>query len=462
MASRERRIPVALTIAGSDSGGGAGIAADLKTFAALGVHGTLAITSVTAQNTIGVQAVYDLPAEMVVKQIESVYYDLGVDAAKTGMLSNSSIIEAVARTVERLGFPLVVDPVMVAKSGDPLLREDAIDALREKLIPVAKIVTPNKFEAERLAGVRIDGIEDAKRAARVIVEKLGSEAAIVKGGHLQGPASVDVLYYRGSYRLFEAPRVEGCTHGTGCSFSAAIAAELAKGKDLPNAIETAKKFITMAIDYGFRVGRGHCPVNPTAWLAIPAETWRAVEAVEEAASLLLREESRVSPHIPEVGTNIVQALPYPYARTPRDVVGVEGRIVRLADGRLRKVGPAKPGASSHMARLVLAAMRFDHSVRGAVNLAYSRSLVEAAEDLGLSVVAVDRLREPNDVAGVEGRSMEWIVEKAVEVAGRVPDVIFDRGAVGKEAMVRILGSGAVDAVRKTLKIILNARGGGNV
>jgi len=222
-------LPVAITIAGSDSGGGAGIEADLKTFMALGVHGAVAITSITAQNTYQVTMIHDLPPEMVAEQIRVVHRDMGIDAGKTGMLSNKDIIKIVAETVEELGFPLVVDPVMVAKSGARLLREDAVETLIKHLIPKATIVTPNIPEAEILAGIKIESLDDMVEAARIIVEKHGAEAAIVKGGHLGGDESVDVLYYRGKHYYFRAERIQTKnTHGTGCSFSAALAALLAK------------------------------------------------------------------------------------------------------------------------------------------------------------------------------------------------------------------------------------------
>ncbi|WP_456449871.1 bifunctional hydroxymethylpyrimidine kinase/phosphomethylpyrimidine kinase, partial [Palaeococcus sp. (in: euryarchaeotes)] len=194
----------ALTIAGSDSGGGAGIEADLKTFASFGVHGLVAITSVTAQNTQEVRAIYDISPDVVAKQIEAVADDIGVDAAKTGMLSNAEIIKAVAKTVEKYGFPLVVDPVMIAKSGAPLLREDAVEALIEYILPIATLVTPNIPEAEKLSGIEIKCGEDAKRAAKIIVKELGAGAVIVKGGHLKGHEAIDVLYYNGKFREYRA------------------------------------------------------------------------------------------------------------------------------------------------------------------------------------------------------------------------------------------------------------------
>lgn len=449
---RRGRVPVAITIAGSDSGGGAGIQADLKTFAALGVHGTVALTSVTAQNTYQVTMVHDLPPEMVYEQVRVVAEDLGIDAGKTGMLSNAGIIRAVAKAVRDFGFPLVVDPVMVAKSGAPLLREDAVEALARELLPLAKVATPNAPEAERLTGVKVADVESAKLAARKLVEELGCEAAVVKGGHLGGSVSADVLYWRGEYRVFEAPRVEGCTHGTGCTFSAAIAAELAKGRSIPEAVKVAKEFVTLAIKHGVRVGRGHCPVNPTAWLELNARRYEVLKRVEEAVELLLAHGREILPYAPEVGINVVMALPPPYAEGPGDVAGVRGRIVKCG-GELRAVGPVAFGASSHLARLVLEAMKLDPRVRAAVNVAYSAELVERAEKLGYRVAFVDRAREPESVRRVEGASMPWIVGEAFKAAGGAPDIIYDKGDVGKEAMIRVLAGDAVEAVEKLLKLV---------
>jgi len=453
---KSSRIPVALTIAGSDSGGGAGIEADLKTFAVMGVHGTVAITSVTAQNTRNVIGVYDLSPEAVTKQIEAVYEDLGIDAAKTGMLSNSKIIRAVAETVRRLKFPLIIDPVMVAKSGAPLLRPDAVKSLIEDLIPHALLVTPNVPEAERITGVRIKDLEDVKRAAKLLVKDLGARAAIVKGGHLKGEKSIDVLFYNDEYYIYESPRIDkGCTHGTGCGFSAAITANVAKGLELPEAVRIAKRFITMAIDYGLKVGGGHCPINPIAWLMIPAEKFRAVEDVEKAVSIILKNSELVTSYMPEVGMNVVKAIEHPYARTPEDVIGVEGRIVKIKNS-IKAVGPIRPGASSHVARAVLAAMNKDPSIRAALNIGYDPSLIDAAEKLGLEVVFVSRKEEPPDVKAKEGQTMQWMVSEAIRRNGKVPDVIYDDGDIGKEPMIKIFAHTAVEAAKKLVTIIKRA------
>jgi len=254
-------IPVALTIAGSDSGGGAGIQADLKTFQALGVYGTSAITAITAQNTLGVRAVQEVSPDVVVAQIDAVADDLGVDGAKTGMLSSAAVVEAVAGAVRRWGLDrvLVVDPVMVAKSGDRLLREDAVQALRERLLPLAAVVTPNVPEAEVLAGRALSGEEDLRRAA-VEIAALGPRAVVMKGGHLAGDP-VDLLFDGQRFHRFPGRRVPTrSTHGTGCTFSAAIAARLALGDDVVAAVGAAKAYLAGALERARSIGHGHGPV----------------------------------------------------------------------------------------------------------------------------------------------------------------------------------------------------------
>ncbi len=261
------KLPVALTIAGSDSGGGAGIQADLKTFAAMGVHGTSAITAVTAQNTITVTEIHEIPVRVIRAQIDAVVEDMGVQAAKTGMLASAKIIEAVAAAIRHHGIDnLVVDPVMVAKGGARLLHNDAIAALYKYLLPLAAVVTPNILETEVLLGRKLISLDDRRQAARDLVA-LGPRAAVVKGGHAEGDA-IDI-YWDGA-QLVELPgrRVDTKnTHGSGCAFSAAIAAGMAKGRSPLEAVRAAKVFITHAIEESLEIGRGHGPVNPMHGMA---------------------------------------------------------------------------------------------------------------------------------------------------------------------------------------------------
>jgi hydroxymethylpyrimidine/phosphomethylpyrimidine kinase len=260
--SERNRPAVAMTIAGSDSGGGAGIQADLKTFAALGVYGTSALTAITAQNTVEVREAQELSRFLIDAQIDAVVEDIGVDAVKTGMLASSEVIETVSARVRAHQMRnLVVDPVMVAKSGDRLLRDDAIASLIGHLIPLALVVTPNLPEAEKLVGFPVEGEESMRRAAKAIVE-LGAASAVIKGGHAKGEESVDLLFTGKRFRRFRAKRVESKnTHGTGCTFSAAITAHLAKGSSIEKSVELAKVYLTRALTQGLDIGKGHGPVD---------------------------------------------------------------------------------------------------------------------------------------------------------------------------------------------------------
>jgi len=257
----QSRVPKALTIAGSDSGGGAGIQADLKTFAALGVYGMSVVTALTAQNTREVLAVVEPPPEMVRAQIDAVMSDIDADAVKTGMLSSAEIVAEVAAGIERYDMQnVVVDPVMVAKSGDRLLREDAVDAVIEHLLPITFIVTPNIPEAEVLAGRTIRTDADMIEAARAIHAR-GARIVVVKGGHREGDA-VDIVFDGANVERLSSPRVETRnTHGTGCTFSAAIAARLAAGREALDAISDAKTYLYGALLNSYEVGAGHSPVH---------------------------------------------------------------------------------------------------------------------------------------------------------------------------------------------------------
>ena len=250
-----------MTIAGSDSGGGAGIQADLKTFSALGVFGTSTLTAITAQNTVGVTAVHEIPTDVISAQIDAVITDIGADAVKTGMLSSAAIVATVSAAVRRHGITnLVVDPVMVAKSGDRLLREEAISSICNDLIPLAKVVTPNIPEAEDLTGLSISTDADVRRAAEVIIG-MGARSVVVKGGHRDGPPT-DILYDGERFLEFTTERIPTTnTHGTGCTFASAVAAGLAHGLEVPDAVQQAKDYVTAAIRSAYPIGHGHGPLH---------------------------------------------------------------------------------------------------------------------------------------------------------------------------------------------------------
>ena len=258
-----RRPPHALTIAGSDSGGGAGIQADLKTFAAFGVYGMSAITAVTAQNTLAVTAVQEINLDVIAAQIDAVVEDIGVDVVKTGMLSSPAITHLVATKAREHGFErLIVDPVMIAASGARLLQDDAVSTIKKELIPLATVVTPNVPEAEVLTGIEIVDRAGMEEAA-LRIHALGPKYVVVKGGHLEGDENSDDLLFDGDrFQVFSAPRiVTTSNHGTGCTFASAVASGLAHGRDIVRSVEDAKGYVTAAMTNAFPVGRGHGPLN---------------------------------------------------------------------------------------------------------------------------------------------------------------------------------------------------------
>lgn len=433
----------ALTIAGFDPGGGSGIQADLKTFAALKVHGLSVVTSVTAQNTKEVQGIFNLPAEFVRKQLEAIIDDSEVEWSKTGMLANKEIIREVRTCVSDYGIKLVVDPVMMATVGTPLLEEGSIQELK-KLLKFAKLVTPNIQEASELSGLSIESPKDARLAAKKIAE-LGPEWVLIKSSHLATKKIHNLLYSAGDFTDYERVRLSSQDiHGSGCIFSAAIVAELAKGSKIQDAIKQAEEFVGDAIRGRLRVGKGIDLTNPLARVWKVSGGSREIRNVQKAAQLLIQNKT-FAKHIPEVGTNIAMAKNG--AKSREDVVGLSGRIIRVG-GKPQITGPPVPGGSEHITNMILTVMKYDPQIRAGLNLRFSDELIKKCRDLGVQVEEFDRKQEPPNT-----KTMLWGTKSAIEKAGEVPDVIFDRGAVGKEPMIRILGSSAVNVARLALEII---------
>ena len=434
--------PVALTVAGSDSGGGAGVQADLKTFEACGAFGTSAVTAVTAQNTTGVEASDVLAPDAVRAQYDAVVSDLPVAAAKTGMLGNAGVVAAVAEAAANADFPVVVDPVAVAQTGDRLLTERGVSALRDDLLPEATLATPNVPEAELLTGVSVEAEGDLRAAAEAVLD-LGPDAVLLTGGHLDGDP-VDV-FVGDTTRAFSRERVDTAnTHGSGCTLSAAVTAYLAAGDDLLVAVERGVDAVTRAIESGLALGAGDGPVDhaairgsPSAPLADSGDeapagnaTVDALDAVRGVVATL--ECEWPTDLVPEVGTNV--AVAPPDATTPKDVVAVDGRLHATQRG-VRATGSVTPGASNHVARFLLGVREFDSGVSACANVRWSetrdREVCERWD-----AVLVDRAEEPSDADGTMG----WTAAETMRNRDRAPDAVLDRGAIGKEAMIRVLAA----------------------
>ena len=442
-----------VTIGGSDSSGGAGIQADIKTFSVLGVYSTSVITAVTAQNSKGVQDKLEIPVELVDSQVRSIIDDIGVDYAKTGMLSSSKMIMAVSALLKEYAVPFVLDPVMKAGSGGTLMDSAAVDALVKYLLPLCRVVTPNIMEASAISGLEIRTLSDMKEAAIAIHEK-GAPAVLITGGHLEcetgAGRATDLIYDGDGFKeltleyIRPGPAQGKILHGSGCSFSAALTAELAKGYDLYTAAAKAKAFVHDSIMDGDTISN-FMVVNPARRMRIDADRYSVLENLKEALRLLKRTRG-FKEVIPEVGTNIGMAIEG--ATGIEDVAAVDGRIHPTHDGI--HSGCVEFGVSSHIARMILTMMRHEPNKRSAINIKYTPELVSACEDAGLQVAYFEREKEPT---GVE--TMVWGTEEALKHGGigRAPDVIFDRGAYGKEAMIRIFDTTAVGVVKRLRRLL---------
>jgi hydroxymethylpyrimidine kinase/phosphomethylpyrimidine kinase len=438
---------VALTIGGSSTTGAAGVEADLKTFAVLGVHSAVVITAIASQNTKGVQKILYLPGGIVSQQMDSVFSDMNVRAVKIGMLGNSEITEAVLDGVKKWhARNIVLDPVMTAQSDSSwLVEKGSIQSMRE-LLELCTVVTPNSFEAERLTGVRVRSTSDAKRAAKAL-RAGGAEAVVVKGVRDGGMIS-DITLHK-NFRIFRKKMVGTGTHGGGCCFSSALAASLAKGLGIEGAFEASEKFIDYAIGNSVRIGKGVEAVEPMAMLMKDAERCAVISDVEAALGEV-ENCMRFSSIIPEVGTNIVYALPH--AKTVEDVAGVVGRV-RNAMGRPESLEEVRFGASSHLARAVLSMMEFDSSKRAAVNVRLTEANLKSCRKLGLRISYYERSEEPKSVKRREGATIPWGIESAVKRAKGIPDVVYHRGEVGKEPSLIIFGNTAREVVKIAMKLV---------
>ncbi|HIE34157.1 MAG TPA: bifunctional hydroxymethylpyrimidine kinase/phosphomethylpyrimidine kinase [Candidatus Altiarchaeales archaeon] len=433
------KVKSVLTIAGSDSGGGAGIQQDLKVFSSFRLHGTSVLTAITAQNTLGVQKVFVLPVEIIEEQIDSVMNDLRPVAVKTGMLPTREIIKLVYRKISEYNIEkLIVDPVMVSTSKDKLVTENILKVLK-KLISLSTLCTPNIKEVEILSGIKIRDLKGMEIAAK----KIGN--CVVKGGHLN---FTDILHYNGKQYRFESKiKWKGQIHGTGCAFASAITAGLANGLGVVESVRNAKEFMDSIICRNFSIGSG-LPITDTSCIRLGRHymnegKYGVIENIEMA---MLRFINEINSYklVPQVGINIAMGLPD--SKGIEDVAGISGRLVR-DEKRIVPVGTIEFGGSSHMGRVVLTVMKFDPEKRAAMNIRLSDEILNACRKLNLKISDFDRDDQPGDM-----KTMEWGTSHSIKKIGSVPDVIYDKGGLGKEAMIRILGKNALDVVDTAIRI----------
>jgi hydroxymethylpyrimidine/phosphomethylpyrimidine kinase len=472
MSESVKPVRVALTIAGSDSSGGAGVQADLLAFNATGVHGASVITCVTAQNSKGVQKIEPLSLDIISAQLASVLEDLRPMVIKTGMLYSSEIVKLVA---EKIGnyrknltqdrqIILIVDPVLVATSGSNLTETESkydlfIETLKSELFPKATLITPNLPEASALLGWEVKTLEDMRTACKELKE-FGSLYVLLKGGHrvqvigaktaetaenvkFKGKA-IDILYGDGdNYRIYTAEYHNKSVHGTGCSFASAISGYLARGLTLEVAVEMAKDLVTSGIIHSSSIGDGIDCINITEKDLQNDQQFKIIVSVTRSTNRLL--EILKPDLIPEVGINIGYAKEN--AQALSDICALTGRIVRVGN-RAGCMGLAEFGASKHVGRIILAAMKHDDEKRCAMNIKYRQEILETCKHLDYSLGSFSRKNEPKDAS-----SMEWGTCVAIEQLGYVPDIIYDTGGIGKEPMIRVLGRNPDEVINKVEQII---------
>ncbi|MBM4300932.1 MAG: bifunctional hydroxymethylpyrimidine kinase/phosphomethylpyrimidine kinase [Deltaproteobacteria bacterium] len=435
-----------LIIAGSDPGAGAGLQQDLKAATLLGAYGLTVVTALTVQNSQGVKAVHPVAPEVVAAQLDAVLSDFPVAAVKVGMLATPALVRTVAERLKGLDAPLVLDPVLAAGGGFPLLTAAGIERLTEELFPLAYLITPNAPEAARLAGLEVKTPEDLEKAARRLKD-MGPRWVLAKGGHLPGEP-VDVLTDgKNVYHLPGVRLVAPNHHGSGCLLASACAAGLAQGLSAPETVNRARELTAQALKYGLSLGRGAGPVNPYAPFARDLARLEVLAALQTAAARL--EKEGIEPLIPEVMSNLGYATPYPEG--PRDVAAFPGRLRRGPQGLLIPAPPAF-GASSHISAIILTAMTTHPELRSAMNVKFFEGVDDLAPLLHLRVASFDRNAEPPEVKAREGGALTWGVASVLKPGEPPPDLIYDRGEFGKEPMIRILGPTPMSVAAKALAL----------
>ena len=440
----------ALTIAGSDSSGGAGIQADIKTMSALGIYSCTVITAITAQNTSNVDHILPLSSSIIKKQIESVLSDIQIDAIKIGMVYNNEIITTISEILEKSKIPIVLDPIISAGTGAQLLQNKFLSDFKRKLIPICEVVTPNIHEAEKLSGIKIKNENDIEKAA-LKIQKLGARNVVVKGGHFRNDDKTiidTILNENGKFTMVRNPRMKIVeTHGSGCNFSAAVTAFIAMKIPVVKACFLANKYVHNSIVNTVKIGKGIPVNNPISTMYEESCRYKVVEELAKAVDQLISIRDFVD-LIPETQSNIVYAIPN--AKSIEDVAGVNGRIVKAGDRSL-PASSIKFGASRHVAASILEYMKTNQQVRSALNVKNDKRILTKCTKL-FRVSHYERKLEPKVIKEKEGKSISWGVNIALS---KIPDadIISHSGDVGKEPMIIIFGYTPQEVVDKVKKIL---------
>jgi hydroxymethylpyrimidine kinase/phosphomethylpyrimidine kinase len=442
-------LKVALSIAGSDSGAGAGIQADLKTFTSLGVYGCTAITAVTAQNTQEVSSVFEVTPECITEQIRSVILDMPPDAIKIGMVYNKPNIETIRRVLKGSKVPIVLDPILSAGTGGKLLLPEAFESFKADLIPLSTIITPNRIEAQKITGIQIISRSDVARAARKI-KNLGAKNVIIKGNSFEKKQVADILL-TSEGRLIEVSNSKLSSeemHGTGCNFSAAITAFLARNFSIMDAFKLANNYVRDSLQNALKIGKGLLVSNPASsmydyarrYVVLKGLQW-AIEDIETSDNFGIL--------LPETQSNIAFALPD--ARELDHIAAIKGRIIKIGDTARSASSMVEFGASKHVGSALLAYMTVNRLVRSAMNIKYDEKIRRIAKAV-FKVSNYDRSKEPRHILKKEGMSIFWGIKYAL-AKNPEAEIIYHEGAIGKEPMCIIFASNPAEVVNKIRTIL---------
>lgn len=430
-----------LSIAGSDPSSGAGIQGDMKTFHELGAYGLSVITAVTSQNTSRFSEVEPVSPSLVKSQIRSILEDFQVDAIKIGMVYDKQTVKAIHSQLEKIHVPIILDPIFESTTGGILQKDEAFSDFKKLLVPICHTITPNIMEAEKISNTKIRSLTNMKEAA-VKIQKLGARNVVIKGGHfLKGDKVTDILLEDKIFSSFSHQRMKFESHGGGCTFSAALCANIAGGKKLSDAMDSARIFTLESIRNAKKIGKGLAIITPIK------------DTIEDQLSNAISEFCMIKSiyeQIPECQTNFVYSLSRP--KTITDVMGLEGRIVRT--GKVLTVaGNLKYGGSKHVASAVIEMARKFTTIRSGVNLRYDEKTIKNAIRKKMKVLSYDRKNEPQKNKEREGMTVSWGIKSSISQSNSPPDIIFHKGDIGKEAMLLVFGKNPTEVLKKVLKIV---------
>ena len=431
-----------LSIAGSDPSSGAGIQSDIKTFSSLSVYGLTVITSITSQNTSNFSKVEPISPVMIKSQIDSIISDFSIDAIKIGMVFNSSVIKSIFNKLKKLDCPIILDPVIKSTTGGVLLEKNAISSYKKLLIPLAYVITPNIFEAEKLSGMKIKTKKELEKSAQKI-KKLGVKNVVITGNLFDRGKITDYVLENSKHYFLTRKKLPLVNHGSGCNFSAALTVAIGKGENFSTAVKFAKEYTYNSIKNSLHIGKGVSISN-----SIPKN--KNDENILGKAINDFQDIKNVYKIIPECQTNFVYSKINP--KSKEDILGVEGRIVKVGK-KIAVVGNLKYGGSKHVASALLEMTKKFPKIRSSVNVKYDQKRIQKAKKKNLKIGSYNRKDEPLRIKKKENSSISWGIKNAIKNTSYPPDIIFHKGDFGKEPMILIFGKNPDEVVKKVKQIL---------